>query len=164
MSFTLPDAAATERLGAALARTCPWNSAMPRAIYLSGELGTGKTTLVRGLLRALGEEGPVRSPSYALLEPYSVAAGTVIHVDLYRVRDAAETETLGLRDEFRGDALLLVEWPERAGAALPLPDLQLTLQMESDHRIAEVMSTSLAGQSWLAAASTIFESDKLDKI
>jgi len=162
MSFTLPDAAATERLGAALARTCPWNSAVPRAIYLRGELGAGKTTLVRGLLRALGERGPVRSPSYALLEPYSVAAGTVIHVDLYRVRDGAETEMLGLRDEFRGDALLLVEWPERAGAALPLPDVQLTLQVEADRRVAEVSSESLVGQSWISAASTIFASDILD--
>jgi tRNA threonylcarbamoyladenosine biosynthesis protein TsaE len=88
-----------------------------------------------------------------------VAAGTVVHVDLYRVRDAVETETLGLRDEFRGDALLLIEWPERAGAALPLPDLQLTLQMEADHRVAEVLSTSLVGHSWITAASAIFETD-----
>ena len=106
MSFTLPDAVATERLGAALARTCPWNSALSRAIYLQGELGAGKTTLVRGLLRALGVTGAVRSPSYALFEPYTVAAGTVLHVDLYRVRGAAETEALGLRDEFRGGALV----------------------------------------------------------
>jgi len=159
MSFTLPDAAATERLGAALARTCPWNSTLPRAIYLKGELGAGKTTLARGLLRALGVSGSVRSPSYALLEPYSVAAGTVTHVDLYRIRDAAETEALGLRDEFHGDALVLVEWPERAGSALPAPDLQVTLQMEADHRTAELASLSEAGQDWLEAAMLIFDGD-----
>jgi tRNA threonylcarbamoyladenosine biosynthesis protein TsaE len=158
MSCTLPDAAATERLGAALARTCPWNWAVPRAIYLKGELGAGKTTLARGLLRALGVSGAVRSPSYALLESYGVASGTVIHVDLYRVRDAAETEGLGLRDEFRGDALVLVEWPERAGSALPLPDVQVTLRTETDYRVAEVLAASLAGQTWIAAAMALFES------
>jgi len=158
MSCTLPDAAATERLGAALARTCPWNWAAPRAIYLKGELGAGKTTLARGLLRALGVSGAVRSPSYALLESYGVASGTVIHVDLYRVRDAAETEGLGLRDEFRGDALVLVEWPERAGSALPLPDVQVTLRTETDYRVAEVLAASLAGQTWIAAAMALFES------
>ncbi|MGA3158984.1 MAG: tRNA (adenosine(37)-N6)-threonylcarbamoyltransferase complex ATPase subunit type 1 TsaE [Steroidobacteraceae bacterium] len=158
MSFTLPDAAATERLGAALGRTCPWNLQLPRAIYLKGELGAGKTTLARGLLRSLGVSGPVRSPSYALIEPYSVAAGTVIHVDLYRVHDAAETEALGLRDEFRGGALILLEWPERAGGVLPLPDLQVTLQSEAAGRLAEVLSTTLAGQAWIQAASAIFKS------
>jgi len=159
MSLVLPDAAATEHLGAALARTCPWNSALPRAIYLKGELGAGKTTLVRGLLRALGVAGAVRSPSYALLEPYTVSAGTVIHVDLYRVRDAAETEALGLRDEFRGDALVLVEWPERAGGALPPPDLQLTLQLQSDYRVAELLGISTEGQAWASAATANFASN-----
>lgn len=152
MSLRLSDAAATERLGAALARTCPWNSALPRALYLKGELGAGKTTLARGLLRALGVQGAVRSPSYALLEPYSVAAGTVIHVDLYRVRDAGEAEGLGLRDEFRGGALVLIEWPERAGSALPAADIQVTLQTEADSHVAELSSASQVGQAWLEAA------------
>jgi tRNA threonylcarbamoyladenosine biosynthesis protein TsaE len=160
MSLRLPDAAATERLGAALAQSCPWNSALPRAIYLKGELGTGKTTLVRGLLRALGVSGSVRSPSYALLEPYRVEQGQVIHVDLYRVHDAAETEALGLRDEFRGDALVLIEWPERAGNALPLPDLQLNLRMVDEYRVAEIIGTSDAGQGWMTAAKSIFNSHK----
>lgn len=159
MSLVLSDAAATEHLGAALARTCPWNSALPRAIYLKGELGAGKTTLVRGLLRALGVTGAVRSPSYALLEPYSVSAGSVLHVDLYRVRDAAETEALGLRDEFRGNTLVLVEWPERAGGALPPPDLQLTLQLHSDYRVAELLGISAEGQAWASAATANIASD-----
>jgi tRNA threonylcarbamoyladenosine biosynthesis protein TsaE len=159
MSFTLPDAVATERLGAALARTCPWNSALSRAIYLQGELGAGKTTLVRGLLRALGVTGAVRSPSYALFEPYTVAAGTVLHVDLYRVRGAAETEALGLRDEFRGGALVLVEWPERAGGALPVPDVQLTLRTQGDCRVADLLGSSAAGAAWIAAAAVLFETD-----
>jgi tRNA threonylcarbamoyladenosine biosynthesis protein TsaE len=157
MSYRLPDAAATERLGAALGSSCPWNSLQPRAIYLKGELGAGKTTLARGLLRALGVTGPVRSPSYALLEPYSVAAGTVVHVDLYRIRDAAETEALGLRDEYRGNALLLIEWPERAGAALPIPDLQLTLSLSAEERVAEFEALTPAGQAWESAAAAIFD-------
>jgi tRNA threonylcarbamoyladenosine biosynthesis protein TsaE len=94
-----------------------------------------------------------------LLEPYTVSAGTVIHVDLYRVRDAAETEALGLRDEFRGDALVLVEWPERAGGALPPPDLQLTLQLQSDYRVAELLGISDQGQAWASAATANFASD-----
>jgi tRNA threonylcarbamoyladenosine biosynthesis protein TsaE len=160
MSFSLADAAATERLGAALGRTCPWNLQLARSIYLRGELGAGKTTLARGVLRALGVSGPVRSPSYALIEPYSVAAGTVLHVDLYRLHDAAETEALGLRDEFRASALILLEWPERAAGVLPLPDLQVTLRSEADGRIAEVLSTTAAGQAWMQAARVIFESAK----
>jgi tRNA threonylcarbamoyladenosine biosynthesis protein TsaE len=159
MSIALPDASATERLGAALARSCPWNSELPRAIYLKGELGSGKTTLARGLLRALGVSGTVRSPSYALIEPYRVAAGTVIHADLYRVRDAAEAESLGLRDEFRGDALVLVEWPERAAGALPLPDLQITLQTAGEGRTAILSGSTLAGQAWIEAAARIFSVD-----
>jgi tRNA threonylcarbamoyladenosine biosynthesis protein TsaE len=151
MSYRLPDAAATERLGAALGGTCPWNSLQPRAIYLKGELGAGKTTLARGLLRSLGVRGAVRSPSYALLEPYAVAAGTVVHVDLYRIQDAAEAEALGLRDEYRGNALVLIEWPERAGAALPLPDLQVTLSLSAAERTAEIEALTPQGQAWQVA-------------
>lgn len=158
MSYRLPDAAATERLGAALGSTCPWNSLQPRAIYLKGELGAGKTTLARGLLRSLGVAGAVRSPSYALLEPYAVAAGTVMHVDLYRIRDASELEALGLRDEFQGNALLLIEWPERAGGALPSPDLQVTLSVNAEERIAELEALTSVGKAWQAVATTFFAS------
>jgi tRNA threonylcarbamoyladenosine biosynthesis protein TsaE len=159
MSYRLPDAAATERWGAALARTCPWNSKLPRAIYLKGELGAGKTTLARGLLHALGVAGPVRSPSYALLEPYALTAGTVIHVDLYRIRDAAEAEGLGLRDEYRGNSLLLIEWPERGAGVLPVPDLEVRLALSGEQRALELEALTAAGQSWKAAAEAMIDSE-----
>lgn len=148
MRHRLPDAAASERFGALLASTCPWNSTLPRAIYLKGELGAGKTTLVRGLLRSLGVSGAVRSPSYALLEHYPTTAGSVVHVDLYRIRNAEEAESLGLRDEYRGNALVLIEWPERAEEALPRPDLLLTLSFSGEERLAEMVSLTPAGQQW----------------
>lgn len=96
-------------------------------VLLKGDLGTGKTTLVRGILRGLGHEGSVRSPTYTLIEPYELPAARVFHLDLYRLGDPQELEYLGLRDLGGEDALLLVEWPERGAGALPTPDLVIDL-------------------------------------
>src|SRR5690606_31263679 len=96
-------------------------------VTLSGELGAGKTSLVRGLMRALGHAGIVRSPTYTLIEPYEFDGQRVLHLDLYRLASVAELEPLGVRDEFGGDALLVIEWPERAAGALPAADLEITL-------------------------------------
>lgn len=127
MELILPDAAATERAGAAFARVLPASSSL--LLTLSGELGSGKTTFARGLLRALGVEGPIRSPSYTLVEPYETAAGTVHHLDLYRLRrGSAELEALGYRDLRALPGLVMVEWPERADDALGQADLAVTLQ------------------------------------
>ena len=97
-------------------------------VFLRGDLGAGKTTLVRGLLRGLGHQGPVRSPTYTLIEPYEVAGQRLYHLDLYRLGDPEELEFLGLRDLLDGEALLLVEWPERGAGVLPEP--QLTVDIE----------------------------------
>lgn len=132
----LPDEAATGRLGAALAgavRAMP-----PRTVHvqLSGDLGAGKTTLSRAVLRALGHAGKVRSPTYTLCEPYPVqradgSALTVYHFDLYRFADPEEWIDAGFRDCFAEPAFNLVEWPEKAGRLLGEPDLHVWLQPDS---------------------------------
>lgn len=129
LRLTAADAEATRSIGARLARAVvDAGVAGPFVIALSGDLGAGKTTLVGGLLAALGHEGPARSPTYTLIEPYRLAGRDVYHCDLYRLRDPEELEDLGLRDLLSGPAVLLVEWPERAGERLPDPDLHLHLE------------------------------------
>lgn len=95
----------------------------PCIIYLKGELGAGKTTLTRGFLRALGHQGPVRSPTFTLIESYELNGQKIFHVDLYRLHDPEEIEYIGLRDYFTEDVIGLIEWPERAIDLLPPADL-----------------------------------------
>ncbi len=122
-SLQLPDAAATEAAGARLAPELRGGM----VIAVNGELGAGKTTLVRGCLRALGWMGRVKSPTYTLVEYYPFSSLYFYHFDFYRFTDPSEWETTGLADCFRNDAACVVEWPERVGALLPQPDLSLTL-------------------------------------
>jgi tRNA threonylcarbamoyladenosine biosynthesis protein TsaE len=122
-SLHLPNAFATEAAGARLA-----SCLLPGVVVtLAGDLGTGKTTLVRGCLRALGWRGPVKSPTYTLVEHYPLSSLYFYHFDFYRFADPSEWETAGLADCFRDDSVCIVEWPERVGAALPPPDLALAL-------------------------------------
>jgi len=146
----LAEAAQTERLGAALGLSCPWSNTDARCIFLHGPLGAGKTTVVRGLLRALGEQGAIHSPTYGLVESYALGPGEIVHVDLYRLQGEADAEALGLRDSCHGGVLLLIEWPERAPAALPKPDLMLTLAPEESGRRCELAAGSPVGERWLA--------------
>jgi tRNA threonylcarbamoyladenosine biosynthesis protein TsaE len=148
--WELPAAADTMRLGAALGNTLPWSEQAPRLLFLTGELGAGKTTLAAALLGALGATETVRSPSYALVETYPLREGLGVHVDCYRLSDAQEFEQLGLRDYFAPRTLWVVEWPERAGAALPPPDLSVSLRSASLGRMAEIEAVSMAGAAWLA--------------
>lgn len=118
----------------------------PCVIYLQGDLGTGKTTLVRGLLRGLGHPGPVRSPTFTLLEPYELPGIHLYHLDLYRLGAPEELEYLGLRDLLDPDSLLLVEWPRRGLGILPPPDLTLKLDYQGEGRILEPIFTGSACQ------------------
>jgi len=148
--WPLPSAEQTEALGAALGRSCPWEAPGPRLLWLSGELGSGKTTLAAALLTALGADETVRSPSYALLETYPLRAGMAVHVDCYRLNGAEELEQLGLRDYFTAGTLLLIEWPERAEAGLPAPDLALRLELLGAGRSATVVAHTGIGELWFA--------------
>lgn len=136
LSLPLADAAATEALGAALAQWLKVRGA--GLLALRGDLGAGKTTLARGLLRALGATGAVRSPSYTLLEPYRFDGLRVLHMDFYRLQSAEELENLGLRDDPPDRCVWLVEWPERAAGVLPQPDLDLQLLREGEGRRARL--------------------------
>ena len=126
----LPDAAATERAGAALAGAL----AGGMVVALHGDLGAGKTTLVRGALRALGWTGAVKSPTYTIVEYYPFSSLYLYHFDFYRFADPSEWETAGLAECFRDDSVCVVEWPERIGSLLPPPDLALTLAHPVDAR------------------------------
>jgi len=156
----LADEAATESLGAGLARALPARPVAALVLALEGDLGAGKTTLARALLRALGVQGTVRSPSYALVEPYDLPAWRVLHLDLYRLADPQELEALGVRDELLPGTLLLVEWPGRGAGHLPTADLQLGLSEPVDAsavsgegpagtRRVTLQAGTPAGHAWL---------------
>ena len=153
----LPTAQTTAEFGALLAAAAPWPIAPGGLrLYLHGELGSGKTSLAQGLLRALGVQGAIPSPSYTLVEPYDTAHGRVLHVDLYRLQSPRDLEPLGVRDEWLECALLLVEWPEKGGGLLPPPDLQADLRMAESGRLVQVEAASPAGETWRGAVCSAF--------
>ncbi len=159
LSFDLPDSGATESLGKALARAFPGTGgagAVPGGgaiVHLRGELGSGKTTCARSLLHALGVTAPVRSPTYTLVDTYGVADLICVHVDLYRVQTTTEVEELGLRDMTGPGCLMLIEWPEKGGAAVPPADLLLQLEYRGDARSAALGAVSELAKVWLAKLS-----------
>lgn len=108
-------------------------------VHLRGPLGAGKTTFVRQLLRALGHQGPVKSPSYGLVEPYRIEGRDLYHLDLYRLTDPEELEFLGIRDLAGDAAVLLIEWPEKGVGCIPEADLAITLHLQgARHRDLEI--------------------------
>jgi tRNA threonylcarbamoyladenosine biosynthesis protein TsaE len=146
--LNLPEAAATARLGGALAP----GAAPGRVLHLRGELGAGKTTLVRGLLQALGYAGRVKSPTYTLVEPYALPSLNLYHFDFYRLTDKSEWLSSGFQEYFNPDSVCVVEWPEHAGGLLPAPDLHIRLDFEGEARSATLQAGSPAGEAWLSSA------------
>jgi tRNA threonylcarbamoyladenosine biosynthesis protein TsaE len=139
----------TEDFGAQLASARPAGDNTLCVVYLRGDLGAGKTTLTRGLLRSLGVTGAVRSPTYTLVEIYEVGALTALHLDLYRLSDPEELENLGLREWATGGHLWLIEWPERGAGRLPEADLVITLTAGDDGHDIEVTARSDLGARWV---------------
>lgn len=143
LHLCLPDEHAMVRLAGVLAAALTGTE----YVALYGPLGAGKTTLARALLRAAGHSGPVRSPTFTLVEPYELRAFTVLHLDLYRLAAAEELEWLGVRDQF-GDVVLLIEWPERGEGWLPAADIELRLDFSQATTGADVND----GRSLIARA------------
>jgi tRNA threonylcarbamoyladenosine biosynthesis protein TsaE len=138
---TVATEADMERLAAALA---------PRLrpgllLFLHGELGAGKTTFVRGVLRGLGFSGAVKSPTYTLVEPYQLAGLPIYHFDLYRLNEPEELEFLGVRDYLEGKGVCLVEWAERGIGVLPAPDVDIAIEKQEEGRVVRFTSRTETG-------------------
>ncbi|WP_374601513.1 tRNA (adenosine(37)-N6)-threonylcarbamoyltransferase complex ATPase subunit type 1 TsaE [Arenimonas sp.] len=143
--ISLADPEATDALGRLLAGSQPPGA----VVFLDGPLGAGKSSLARAWLRALGVTGPVKSPTYTLVERYPLpAGGEAAHLDLYRLADAGELDFLGL-DELADAGLWLVEWPDRGAVGLPPPDLRIRLAMDGSGRVARLQACSARGEAWL---------------
>ena len=150
LSAFLPDEAATLRFGEKLAQVL-----QPGLfVALSGELGSGKTTLARGILRGLGYEGKVKSPTYTLVEVYELSRLDLYHFDLYRFKDSRELLEAGFRDDFDSRNVCLVEWPERAKDLLPIADLSVALAEERGGRHVRIAAQTESGKNCLARIAT----------
>jgi tRNA threonylcarbamoyladenosine biosynthesis protein TsaE len=156
--FALADERATAALGAALARAIEAAQAAIRAqglvVGLSGDLGAGKTSLIRATLRALGVTGAVKSPTFTLVEPYVVSSLNFYHFDFYRFADPEEFSSAGFREMFGPGVICAVEWPEKAGSRLPTVDLRIALSVVGEGRHASLTATTQLGATCLQRITT----------
>ena len=157
LSLHLADEAATQHLAAILAESAPQSGWMA----LHGDLGAGKTTLVRAFLRALGFAGRVVSPTYTLVERYDLSGRHIAHYDLYRLNDPEELEWMGAREDFSRDTLCLVEWPERGAGMLPPADLELHLLHEGESRRAQFQAHGNVGEVWLNKVKAMLKKNNI---
>ena len=128
-------------------------------IHLSGDLGAGKTTLCRGILRAMGYSGAVKSPTFTLVEPYQISGSEVYHFDLYRLADPGELEYIGIDEYFGKNKLCLIEWPEKALGYLPQHDVDITIDVLGEKRIIGVSSNSQSGEKICTQLNEVGGSD-----
>nr|WP_256669806.1 MULTISPECIES: tRNA (adenosine(37)-N6)-threonylcarbamoyltransferase complex ATPase subunit type 1 TsaE [Pseudomonas] len=126
-------------------------------VFLDGDLGAGKTTLSRGIIRGLGHVGSVKSPTFTLVEPYEIGEIRAFHFDLYRLVDPEELEYLGIRDYLEDDALCLIEWPQKGAGFLPKPDLTITISPHDSGRSLSLLPQSPRGETWCAALALEFK-------
>ncbi len=151
MTYNIPTPKAMEELGANLARVCDKRS----VVHLDGELGVGKTTLVRGFLHALGHTGIVKSPTYTLVEPYQLNGHKIYHFDFYRLGDPEELEYLGIRDYLEDNVICLIEWPEQGGQFTPSADVQVSISYRSKTRILKLQACNQTGQRIITNLASI---------
>ncbi|KPA92540.1 MULTISPECIES: tRNA (adenosine(37)-N6)-threonylcarbamoyltransferase complex ATPase subunit type 1 TsaE [Pseudomonas] len=153
LTLQLPDEESMVAFGRKIAEV----TAGVGVIFLEGDLGAGKTTLSRGIIRGLGHAGAVKSPTFTLVEPYEFAEVRAYHFDLYRLVDPEELEFLGIRDYFEGDALCLIEWPDKGAGFLPKPDLTITISPHGGGRSLHLLSRGSRGDAWCAALALEFK-------
>jgi tRNA threonylcarbamoyladenosine biosynthesis protein TsaE len=140
----------TLALGTALAR----GLRPGMVIYLRGDLGAGKTTLARSILQAIGVTDRIKSPTYTLVEPYTISSLYLYHFDFYRLRQPDEWVDAGFREYFNSDAVCLVEWPEKAGERLPAADVMIELTVDGDERNITLSANTEAGTNCLRRLQT----------
>ncbi|MFJ2330438.1 tRNA (adenosine(37)-N6)-threonylcarbamoyltransferase complex ATPase subunit type 1 TsaE [Pseudomonas helleri] len=149
LTLHLADEEAMVAFGGQLARITQGHG----LIFLEGDLGAGKTTLSRGIIRGLGHTGAVKSPTFTLVEPYEIGDIRAYHFDLYRLVDPEELEFMGIRDYFDEDALCLIEWPQQGAGFLPKADLTITIRPHNTGRALTLSPQGSRGEAWCAAVA-----------
>ncbi|MFT5133698.1 MAG: tRNA threonylcarbamoyladenosine biosynthesis protein TsaE [Gammaproteobacteria bacterium] len=153
MQREIDTAEAMEAFGEQLAHKCVQGT----RLYFRGDLGAGKTTLVRGFLRGRGYAGKVKSPTYTLVEPYELDDITIFHFDLYRLNKPEELDYIGFRDYFDGNSIVLLEWPEKAASQLIDPDLLINITLDTDKRTLKIQANSQVGEDLLLTVQRLGE-------